>query len=114
MEYLNKGNSSEYILEEKELTKLKTYFSEFCKWGHTKIMSNDKKVKVNNKKLYCLYGFFCNIIGTTDNGTTDCFNFLKSTIQGFKIKEESNFKKGRSLYIDTYKEHLDKNITPFL
>ena len=114
MEYLSRGNSSEYILEEKELFKLKTYFSEFCKWGHTTIMSNDKKVKVNNKKLYCLYGFFCSIIGTTDNGTTDCFNFLESTIQGFKIKEESNFKKGRSLYVETYKEHLDKNITPFL
>ena len=114
MEYLSKVHSREYMLEEKELIKLKTYFSEFCKFGYVKIMSNDKKIKVNNKKLYCLYGFFCSIIGTTDNGTTDCFNFLESTIQGFKIRKESNFKKGRSAYIETYKEHLDKNITPFI
>ena len=111
---LNKGNSSEYILEESELKKLKTYFSEFCKLGYAKTLSYDDKVKVNKNKLYCLHGFFCDVIGITDNGTTDCYNLLKETIRDFNRKTESNFKKGRAAFINAYKEHKEANIIPYL
>ncbi len=114
MDNLNKGNSSEYILEESELKKLKTYFSEFCKLGYAKTLSYDDKVKVNKNKLYCLYGFFCDVIGITDNGTTDCYNLLKETIRDFNRKTESNFKKGRAAFINAYKEHKETNIIPYL
>ena len=114
MDNLNKGNSSEYILEESELKKLKTYFSEFCKLGYAKTLSYDDKVKVNKNKLYCLYGFFCDVIGITDNGTTDCYNLLKETIRDFNRKTESNFKKGRAAFINAYKEHKEANIIPYL
>ncbi len=82
--------------------------------GYAKTLKEEEKVKVNKKKLYCLYGFFCKNIGLTDNGTSDCFNFLKDTIKDFKIKLEINFKKGRPVYIDRYQEHKDTNITPYL
>ena len=114
MDYMSKGNSDEYILDENELEKLKRYFLEFCKLGYIRTMPDEEKVKVNRNKQRCLYGFFCNIIGTTDNGTTDCFNFLEGTVKGFKITKESNFKKGRAAYIDAYKEHKNAYVIPYL
>ena len=108
MNNLVKGGLYDGILESADdLEKLKCYFREFCRSGHAMSLWDDEKVKVNKMRKEMLYGFFLKFMGTSRDKASDVHTFLKATLDGFTMGEDSFVKKATS-HVGKYEEYVNQ------